>query len=168
MPRSRQPRRSTSSSDVQRRAAPTSLQRARTRSSSHGGLDTMQRTSWWAPSEPCQSSCGRLGNIWAGCMKDEAVELRRSVVVASSVPHSQSHGFYRSRTGSNEDDIRDLIRTASQRSKDHPITAAPRSQSVAVGVRIVRIDEDRQCDEAMCPRSRSVSVVEKRRVGALA
>lgn len=92
-------------------------------------------------------------------------------VVASSVPRSQSHGFYRSRTASNEDDIRDLIRAASQRSNDHPITAVPRSQSVAVGVGIVRIDEDRQCDfgdEVMCPRSRSVSVVEKRRVGALA
>lgn len=94
------------------------------------------------------------------------------------MPRSQSQGFYKSRSG--EDDIRDLMRAASQgtlgslnlnslRAKDPAVV--PRSQSVAVGVGIARIDEEQECDfsdEVTYPRSRSVAVVEKRRsVGAL-
>ncbi|ONK60182.1 uncharacterized protein A4U43_C08F15260 [Asparagus officinalis] len=107
----------------------------------------------------------RARDKYVNTMTNYASRAQRGRVVASSVPRSQSHGFY-NRTGSGEDDIRDLIRAASKRSKD--LAVVPRSQSVAVGIGIGRIEEDREFeDEAVYPRSRSVAVMEKGKVGRL-
>ena len=121
-----------------------------------------------------------LRDLYVRSLGGCASRAQQGRVIASSVPRSQSHGFYKSRSG--EEDVRDLIRAASQGSlgtlnrptKD--LTVVPRSQSVAVGVGIARIDEDAPSDfggdvkvggDSLYPRSRSVAVVEKRRVGGL-
>lgn len=119
-----------------------------------------------------------LRDLYVSSLGGCAGRVQQGRIVASSVPRSQSHGFYNSRTGSGGDaDIRDLIRAASQgklgplnRAGKDP-TVVPRSQSVAVGVGIARIDEDEAVEfseDYVVPRSRSVAVVEKRRVGVFA
>uniref|UniRef100_K4ALF4 Uncharacterized protein n=1 Tax=Setaria italica TaxID=4555 RepID=K4ALF4_SETIT len=80
-----------------------------------------------------------------------------------AMPRCQSHGFYRSAAGA-DDDVRELIRAASRAGPPRaPGGVGPRSQSVAIG----RIDEDRACEfgledgeraQAMGPRSKSCAV----------
>ncbi|XP_008796991.1 uncharacterized protein LOC103712289 [Phoenix dactylifera] len=88
----------------------------------------------------------------------------------ASVPRSYSFGS--ARTSSSDEDLRELIRAASQ-SRAGSLNAragvvVPRSQSVAVG----RIEEDKPCDfdddvrvgsDLLFPRSRSCAVGAKRR-----
>jgi hypothetical protein len=74
-----------------------------------------------------------------------------------AVPRNQSHGFYRSAAGGDED-VRELVRAASRAGKPTGVVGPPRSHSVAFG----RIDEDRPCefgleDGALGPRRRSRS-----------
>ncbi|XP_072971848.1 uncharacterized protein [Typha angustifolia] len=90
------------------------------------------------------------------------------------VSRSQSNAFYRSATSSGENDARELVRAASNRSlglsSARPMKIAgvgPRSQSVAI-VRIERIDEEEDCSEfgedskiGSLPRSHSCGVVSK-------
>ncbi|RLN18860.1 hypothetical protein C2845_PM02G04070 [Panicum miliaceum] len=59
-----------------------------------------------------------------------------------AAPRCQSHGFYRSGAGA-DDDVRELIRATSRAGRAPGVGGVgPRSQSVAVG----RIDEDRACE----------------------
>ena len=100
------------------------------------------------------------------------VERGRVISSAAAVPRSRSHGFYQS---SGDNDIAELIRAASQGARPRDPAAVPRSQSVAVGFGIGRIDEDEACefgeqDDAVVayPRSRSCAVVQNStRVGAV-
>ncbi|KAG2535513.1 uncharacterized protein LOC120687520 [Panicum virgatum] len=82
-----------------------------------------------------------------------------------AAPRCQSHGFYRSGSGA-DDDVRELIRAASRagRPPGVGVGVGPRSQSVAVA----RIDEDRACEfglgdgeraQALEPRSKSCAAV---------
>ncbi|EHA8588538.1 hypothetical protein COCNU_scaffold005702G000020 [Cocos nucifera] len=88
----------------------------------------------------------------------------------ASVPRSFSVGS--ARTSSSDDDLRELIRAASQGRAGslnaRGCSVVPRSQSVAIG----RIDEDQPCDfdedvrvgsDLLFPRSRSCAVGAKRR-----
>ena len=84
-----------------------------------------------------------------------------------AAPRCQSHGFYRSGAGA-DDDVRELIRAASRagRPPGVGVGVGPRSQSVAVA----RIDEDRACEfglgdgeraQALEPRSKSCAASSK-------